>query len=153
MRPAIEVDLPLAGRSPYRLVVRTSRCGRNNPGSTPGEDIVREAYVHIRPWATKLLLLAHNARRFGADLLGRGSDFLVHEATDPATGISGGGKIASGANLGFCKYRSSVASATCMSCRRSKHQTHFPARSFRPIVHNMLSVLDQRPPTHLPSAA
>ena len=24
---------------PYRLVVRTSRCGRDNPGSTPGEDI------------------------------------------------------------------------------------------------------------------
>ena len=23
---------------PYRLVVRTSRCGRGNPGSTPGED-------------------------------------------------------------------------------------------------------------------
>ena len=26
-------------QSPYRLVVRTSRCGRDNPGSTPGEDI------------------------------------------------------------------------------------------------------------------
>jgi len=25
--------------SPYRLVVRTSRCGRDNPGSTPGGDI------------------------------------------------------------------------------------------------------------------
>ena len=23
-------------QSPYRLVVRTSRCGRDNPGSTPG---------------------------------------------------------------------------------------------------------------------
>ena len=27
-------------KSPYRLVVRTSRCGRDNPGSTPGEDIL-----------------------------------------------------------------------------------------------------------------
>ena len=26
--------------SPHRLVVRTSRCGRDNPGSTPGEDIL-----------------------------------------------------------------------------------------------------------------
>ena len=26
-------------QSPYRLVVRTSRCGRDNPGSTPGKDI------------------------------------------------------------------------------------------------------------------
>ena len=26
-------------KGPYRLVVRTSRCGRNNPGSTPGEDM------------------------------------------------------------------------------------------------------------------
>jgi hypothetical protein len=25
--------------SPHRLVVRTSRCGRDNPGSTPGVDI------------------------------------------------------------------------------------------------------------------
>ena len=25
--------------SPHRLVVRTSRCGRDNPGSTPGADI------------------------------------------------------------------------------------------------------------------
>ena len=27
-------------RRPHRLVVRTSRCGRDNPGSTPGVDIV-----------------------------------------------------------------------------------------------------------------
>ena len=26
-------------QGPYRLVVRTSRCGRDNPGPTPGEDI------------------------------------------------------------------------------------------------------------------
>ena len=25
-------------KCPHRLVVRTSRCGRDNPGSTPGED-------------------------------------------------------------------------------------------------------------------
>ena len=27
--------------SPHRLVVRTSRCGRDNPGSNPGSDILR----------------------------------------------------------------------------------------------------------------
>ena len=26
-------------QGPYRLVVRTSRCGRDNPGSTLGEDM------------------------------------------------------------------------------------------------------------------
>ena len=31
--------LPYSRQSPYRLVVRTSRCGRDNPGLTPGEDI------------------------------------------------------------------------------------------------------------------
>jgi hypothetical protein len=36
---ANELGLPAVTRSPYRLVVRTSRCGRDNPGSTPGEDI------------------------------------------------------------------------------------------------------------------
>jgi hypothetical protein len=36
---ASELGLPAVTRSPYRLVVRTSRCGRDNPGSTPGEDI------------------------------------------------------------------------------------------------------------------
>ena len=29
-------------RGPHRLVVRTSRCGRDNPGSTPGVDILLE---------------------------------------------------------------------------------------------------------------
>ena len=29
-----------ASQSPYRLVVRTSGCGRDNPGSTPGEDML-----------------------------------------------------------------------------------------------------------------
>ena len=31
--------MPHVKSSPHRLVVRTSRCGRDNPGSTPGEDI------------------------------------------------------------------------------------------------------------------
>ena len=30
----------LAGERPHRLVVRMSRCGRDNPGSTPGVDIL-----------------------------------------------------------------------------------------------------------------
>ena len=34
-----------ANKSPYRLVVRTSRCGRDNPGSTPGEDITLRGYL------------------------------------------------------------------------------------------------------------
>ena len=29
-------------RGPHRLVVRTSRCGRDNPGSTPGVDILEQ---------------------------------------------------------------------------------------------------------------
>ena len=29
----------LYSHRPHRLVVRTSRCGRDNPGSTPGVDI------------------------------------------------------------------------------------------------------------------
>ena len=35
-------------QSPYRLVVRTSRCGRDNPGSTPGGDIwkIRGCHTH-----------------------------------------------------------------------------------------------------------
>ena len=37
---AVDVTLGLRGKSLYRLVVRTSRCGRDNPGSTPGEDIL-----------------------------------------------------------------------------------------------------------------
>ena len=32
--------------SPHRLVVRTSRCGRDNPGSTPGVDIF-VSHAHI----------------------------------------------------------------------------------------------------------
>ena len=31
--------LPYSRQSPYRLVVRKLRCGRDNPGSAPGEDI------------------------------------------------------------------------------------------------------------------
>ena len=31
--------LVIAHHRPHRLVVRTSRRGRDNPGSTPGEDI------------------------------------------------------------------------------------------------------------------
>ena len=35
-------------QGPYRLVVRTSRCGRDNPGSAPGEDIVSYSPLHKR---------------------------------------------------------------------------------------------------------
>ena len=46
------VDVDAAGhgllyQGPYRLVVRTSRCGRDNPGSTPGEDIARTLCVAV----------------------------------------------------------------------------------------------------------
>ena len=33
-------------KRPHRLVVRTSRCGRDNPGSTPGVDMFFEALWH-----------------------------------------------------------------------------------------------------------
>ena len=39
-RHAYKLELHLWRKSPYRLVVRTSRRGRDNPGSTPGEDIL-----------------------------------------------------------------------------------------------------------------
>ena len=38
-RVSKEANAQHVGKRPYRLVVRTSRCGRDNPGSTPGEDI------------------------------------------------------------------------------------------------------------------
>ena len=37
---AVDVTLSLRGKSRHRLVVRTSRCGRDNPASTSGEDAV-----------------------------------------------------------------------------------------------------------------
>ena len=36
--------------SPHRLVVRTSRCGRDNPGSTPGEDILFCVRLYAIRW-------------------------------------------------------------------------------------------------------
>ena len=40
-------DPPTRARhnSPHRLVVRTSRCGRDNPGSTPGVDILTRSHL------------------------------------------------------------------------------------------------------------
>jgi hypothetical protein len=37
---AVDVTLSLRGKSRYSLVVRTSRCGRDNRASTSGEDAV-----------------------------------------------------------------------------------------------------------------
>ena len=48
--------------SPHRLVVRTSRRGRDNPGSTPGEDIFHMLLVH------HLTLLCLHDFRFGPAL-------------------------------------------------------------------------------------
>ena len=54
----------LAGKRPHRLVVRTSRRGRDNPGSTPGVDIsvvfwrscaaAAAATNDPRPWLTPM---------------------------------------------------------------------------------------------------
>ena len=44
---------------PCRLVVRTSRCGRDNPGSNPGKDIV--GFVAL------LLLCLECARKVGSE--------------------------------------------------------------------------------------
>ena len=42
LMPATSNDhSPFLGQCPYRLVVRTSRCGRDDPGSTPGEDMAQ----------------------------------------------------------------------------------------------------------------
>ena len=42
---------PPLWHGPHRLVVRTSRCGRDNPGSTPGVDIFlpRNQHIHEAP--------------------------------------------------------------------------------------------------------
>ena len=42
---------------PHRLVVRTSRCGRDNPGSTPGEGIFECIFEWTAEWLARLLML------------------------------------------------------------------------------------------------
>ena len=37
-------------QGPYRLVVRTSRCGCDNPGSTPGEDMYYAMFHEKNLW-------------------------------------------------------------------------------------------------------
>ena len=46
--PALENENVI--QSPHRLVVRTSRCGRDNPGSTPGVDNA----LNIEPVCAKM---------------------------------------------------------------------------------------------------
>ncbi len=48
-------------QSPYRLVVRTSRCGRDNPGSTPGGDIwiLRGCHTHASLFFLRLDIRFH----------------------------------------------------------------------------------------------
>ena len=61
--PAAFEDLfPSPPQCPYRLVIRTSRCGRDNPGSTPGEDIGR-VLIHacfVHPWSYASLVHAQS---------------------------------------------------------------------------------------------
>ena len=52
-------------QSPYRLVVRTSRCGSDNPGSTPGEDIY--AALHGRSVAQYAEARRENCKNLGRD--------------------------------------------------------------------------------------
>ena len=49
-------------RSPHRLVVRTSRCGRDNPGSTPGVDIFARSFFWCRRCWHKLASRLHASR-------------------------------------------------------------------------------------------
>ena len=53
--------------SPHRLVVRTSRRGRDNPGSTPGVDIFLECRSAWHAFAKAIALQAARAiqGRFG----------------------------------------------------------------------------------------
>ena len=54
-------------QGPHRLVVRTSRCGRDNPGSTPGVDIFLECQLERHAFAKAVALQAAHAiqGRFG----------------------------------------------------------------------------------------
>ena len=63
---------------PHRLVVRTSRCGRDNPGSTPGVDICCDGRTHRRSpptcgvgWASRQ---RYNVHFLGSVLQGRPAD-------------------------------------------------------------------------------
>lgn len=38
-------------QGPFHLVVRTPRCGRDNPGSTPGEDMY---FIHANTWLSRV---------------------------------------------------------------------------------------------------
>ena len=49
--------------SPHRLVVRTSRCGRDNPGSTPGVDIFHSDAYAARTRMQIIAGLALSARK------------------------------------------------------------------------------------------
>ena len=47
----------IKNQCPYRLVVRTSRCGRDNAGSTPGEDVYPK--THPSPSCVALQIMKH----------------------------------------------------------------------------------------------
>ena len=49
--------------SPHRLVVRTSRCGRDNPGSTPGEDIFAIFLSNFRYHLSTRSILANDTQQ------------------------------------------------------------------------------------------
>ena len=53
-----DFDDVITSWGPHRLVVRTSRCGRDNPGSTPGVDIwyVWRSCIIRHPFATSNIL-------------------------------------------------------------------------------------------------
>jgi hypothetical protein len=47
------------GQGPHRLVVRTSSCGRDNPGSTPGVDIFEiSTFSSTHPPAPRACMIA-----------------------------------------------------------------------------------------------
>ncbi len=59
--PRLRVAGVLQWRSPqgpHRLVVRTSRCGRDNPGSTPGVDILGTLVLSVSPGSPMCSVMA-----------------------------------------------------------------------------------------------
>ena len=73
---AVNVHARLGTKGPYRLVVRTSRRGRDNPGSTPGEDIFLRGVVssiavfRVLPEGKHVLILLSRKRKRSSAALG-----------------------------------------------------------------------------------
>lgn len=104
-------------QSPHRLVVRTSRCGRDNPGATPGGDILWHSHARGGPQAQAFCVLGlvranlagvPVARSLGDDPSGTGgatglgeSDPACHHATSRMRGMHQRRSLQAGASYGI----------------------------------------------------